>query len=434
MKIFIVLSIVASIFYFFGKKKQNTKLKKLGIGIFILAFIMLIGTLTGVIKTEDALLVETEMAERRTIIETVSASGKIQPEVEVKISPDVSGEIVALLIREGDRVSKGELLVKIKPDIYKSILERSKASVNTAKANLAKSKAQLTESKASFNRNKRLYNQEAISLSEFEQIEAAYKVAELTVESSEYAVSSAEASFNEAEENLDKTSIYAPVDGTISRLNVELGERVVGTGQMSGTELMRLADLSAMEVAVEVNENDIVRVHLNDTTLIEVDAFLGEEFQGVVTEIANSANISGVSADQVTNFEVKIRILDQTMFRPGMTASVEVQTKLVQDVISVPIQAVTTRKDTAENSGNKKVECVFIFENEMANFSIVKTGIQNDKFIQILEGISDSDVVIIGPYTLVSKTLKDGTKVESKKSGNDGEKRKSGFSVKVSTE
>jgi HlyD family secretion protein len=434
MKIFIVLSIVASIFYFFGKKKQNTKLKKLGIGIFILAFIMLIGTLTGVIKTEDALLVETEMVERRTIIETVSASGKIQPEVEVKISPDVSGEIVALLIREGDRVSKGELLVKIKPDIYKSILERSKASVNTAKANLAKSKAQLTESKASFNRNKRLYNQEAISLSEFEQIEAAYKVAELTVESSEYAVSSAEASFNEAEENLDKTSIYAPVDGTISRLNVELGERVVGTGQMSGTELMRLADLRAMEVAVEVNENDIVRVHLNDTTLIEVDAFLGEEFQGVVTEIANSANVSGVSADQVTNFEVKIRILDQTMFRPGMTASVEVQTKLVQDVISVPIQAVTTRKDTAENSGNKKVECVFIFENEMANFSIVKTGIQNDKFIQILEGISDSDVVIIGPYTLVSKTLKDGTKVESKKSGNDGEKRKSGFSVKVSTE
>ena len=434
MKIFIVLSIVASIFYFFGKKKQNTKLKKLGIGIFVLAFIMLIGTLTGVVKTEEVQQVETEKVKRRSITETVSASGKIQPEVEVKISPDVSGEIVELLVKEGDRVNKGDLLLKIKPDIYKLILERNKASVNTAKANLAKSKAQLAESKARFNRNKRLYNQEAISLSEFEQIEATYKVANLNVESSEYAVSSAEASLNEAEENLDKTSIYAPVDGTISRLNIELGERVVGTGQMSGTELLRLADLSAMEVAVEVNENDIVRVHLGDTSLIEVDAFLGEEFKGIVTEIANSANVSGVSADQVTNFEVKIRILDNTNFRPGMTASVEVQTKLVQDVISVPIQAVTTRKDTAEKSGNKKVECIFRFENEIANFTIVKTGIQNDMYIQILEGISDSDVVIVGPYSLVSKTLKDGTKVESKKSGNDGEKRKSGFGVKVSTE
>ena len=434
MKIFIVLSIVASIFYFFGKKKQNTKLKKLGIGIFVLAFIILIGTLTGVVKTEEVQQVETEKVKRRSITETVSASGKIQPEVEVKISPDVSGEIVELLVKEGNRVNKGDLLLKIKPDIYKSILERNKASVNTAKANLAKSKAQLAESKASFNRNKRLYNQEAISLSEFEQIEATYKVANLNVESSEYAVSSAKASLNEAEENLDKTFIYAPVDGTISRLNIELGERVVGTGQMSGTELLRLADLSAMEVAVEVNENDIVRVHLGDTSLIEVDAFLGEEFKGIVTEIANSANVSGVSADQVTNFEVKIRILDNTNFRPGMTASVEVQTKLVQDVISVPIQAVTTRKDTAEKSGNKKVECIFRFENEIANFTIVKTGIQNDMYIQILEGISDSDVVIVGPYSLVSKTLKDGTKVESKKSGNDGEKRKSSFGVKVSTE
>ena len=433
MKIFIVLSVIASVFYFFGKKKQNSKLKKLGIGIFVLAFIMLIGTLTGIIKTEDLLKVETEKVERRSITETVSASGKIQPEVEVKISPDVSGEIVELLVKEGDRVEKGALLVKIKPDIYKSILERSKASVNTAKANLAKSKAQLTESEANFNRNKRLYNQQAISLSEFEQIEAAYKIAKLNVESSEYAVSSAEASLNEAEENLDKTSIYAPVDGTISMLNVELGERVVGTGQMSGTELMRLANLNAMEVAVEVNENDIIRVHLGDTSLIEVDAFLGEEFKGTVTEIANSANVSGVSADQVTNFEVKIRILDNTNFRPGMTASVEVQTKLVKDVISVPIQAVTTRKDTAKNEDNKKVECVFLFRNSMANFTIVKTGIQNDKYIEVLEGIADSDVVIVGPYSLVSKTLKDGMKVESMGSENGEDKKKSGFSVKVST-
>ena len=431
MKIFILLTIIATIFYFFGKKKQHTKLKKLGVGIFILAVLLLVGILTGIIKTETALMVETEKVERRTITETVSASGKIQPEVEVKISPDVSGEIVALLVKEGDRVEKGDLLIKIKPDIYKSILERSKASLNTAKANLAKSKAQLTESESKFNRNKHLYNEGAISLSEFEQIEATYKVAALNVESSQYAVSSAEASLNEAEENLDKTSIYAPVAGTISLLNVELGERVVGTGQMSGTELLRLADLSAMEVAVEVNENDIVRVNLNDTSIIEVDAFLGEEFKGIVTEIANSANVSGVSADQVTNFEVKIRILDSTNFRPGMTASVEVQTKLVKDVISVPIQAVTTRKDTAADSDNKKVECVFKYEDNNAKFTIVKTGIQNDKFIQVLQGLSDSDIVIKGPYSLVSKTLKNDTEVES--TTNEDDSKKSGISVKVST-
>ena len=215
-------------------------------------------------------------------------------------------------------------------------------------------------------------------------------------------------------------------------LNVELGERVVGTGQMSGTELMRLANLKAMEVAVEVNENDIIRVHLGDTSLIEADAFLGEEFKGIVTEIANSANVSGVSADQVTNFEVKIRILDNTNFRPGMTASVEVQTKLVKDVISIPIQAVTTRKDTAKNENNKKVECVFLFGNSIANFTVVKTGIQDDKYIEVLEGITDSDMVIVAPYSLISKTLKDGMKVESMKTKNGKEKKRSGFSVKVS--
>ena len=414
MKIFFILFFIASIFYFFGRKKQNVKLRKLAIGIFVLAFILLIGTLTGLIKTEKSVEIETEKVLRRNITETVSASGKIQPEVEVKISPDVSGEIVELLIKEGDIVQKGELLLKIKPDIYKSVLERSMASVNTAKANLSKSKAQLAENEANFNRNKRLYNQQAISLSEFQQIEASYKVAKLNVEGSEYAVISAEASLNEAEENLDKTSIYAPVEGSISMLNIELGERVVGTGQMSGTEMMRLADLNAMEVAVEVNENDIVRVHLGDTSIIEVDAFLGEQFTGIVSEIANSANVSGISADQVTNFEVKIRILDNAKFRPGMTATVEIQTRLAKNTISVPIQAVTTRKDTLENSNNKKVECVFKFENKIAKFTKVKTGIQNDKFIEVLQGLSDSDLIITGPYSLISKNLRDGTKVERK--------------------
>lgn len=400
--------------YFIRRKKTNSRLKKISAAFLIIVLSILVLIFSGVIKLDNKIKVEIEKAERRDIIETVSASGKIQPEIEVKISPDVSGEIVELLVQEGDIVDKGDLLLKIKPDIYKSILERSRATVNTAKSNLAKSKAQYAEQRANYSRNKRLYNQQAISLSDYEQIESAYKIATYNVESSEYAVNSAQASLNEAKENLDKTSIYAPVNGTISILNVELGERVVGTGQMSGTELMRIANLNAMEVAVEVNENDIIRVNIGDTSIIEVDAFLGNKFKGVVTEIASSANVTGVSADQVTNFKVKIRILNRANFRPGMTASVEVKTNLVEDVVSVPIQAVTTRKDTSyDKEKNNKIECVFLYEDNLAKFSHVKTGIQNDRYIQIIEGVLDEDILIVGPYSLVSKSLDDGMEVES---------------------
>ena len=226
------------------------------------------------------------------------------------------------------------------------------------------------------------------------------------MESSEYSVSSAQASLEESQENLDKTSIYAPVDGTISRLNVELGERVVGTMQMAGTEILRLANLDEMEVAVEVNENDITRVNLGDTTLIEVDAFLGKEFEGIVSEIANSADVIGASADQVTNFEVKIRILDKADFRPGMTATVEIQTSNERQILSVPIQAVTTRKDTSDEQ--EKNECVFVYEFGIAVLKHVETGIQDDKNIHIINGLTDSVQVISGPYSAVSKILKDG--------------------------
>ena len=283
----------------------------MGLGYLLLSLILFIGKQLGFIKNEKGIVVSTDFASRVDIVETVSASGKIQPEVEVKISPDVSGEIVELPIKEGDRVFKGDLLVRIKPDTYLSMKQRSEAALNSAKASLSMSKARLVESEANYNRNKILFEKGAISASEFEQIESSYEVAKLNVESSKYSVSSAQASLEESQENLDKTSIFAPVDGTISRLNVELGERVVGTMQMAGTEILRLANLDEMEVAVEVNENDITRVNLGDTTLIEVDAFLGEEFKGIVSEIANSADVMGASADQVTNFEVKIRILDK---------------------------------------------------------------------------------------------------------------------------
>tara|TARA_Y100001968_G_scaffold252539_1_gene238021 strand:+ start:49 stop:1206 length:1158 start_codon:yes stop_codon:yes gene_type:complete len=363
-------------------------------------------------KDDQKLFVESSLVERTDIREIVSASGKIQPEIEIKISPDVSGEIVALPVLEGDKVSQGDLLVKIKPDIYKSILQRSQATLNTAKADLLRTKAQLVEHESNYYRNTKLYDIGAISLAEFERIESLYKVAKINVESSQYAVISAEASLQEAEENLQKTAIYAPVNGTISKLNVELGERVVGTGQMTGTEILRLANLEDMEVVVEVNENDIARVNINDTVQIEIDAFLGKSFQGTVSEIANSANISGVTADQVTNFQVKIRVLNQENLRPGMTATVDIETKKANNIIAVPIQAVTIRADT-ENLSNQ-IECVFLYREGEVVLSKVETGIQDVNNIEIISGIKEGDEVILGPYNLVSKVLENKTKVSRK--------------------
>lgn len=409
MAVFIILILVSVAFYYFGRKNNKNLLKYIGIGLFSMSLILFIGKKIGFIKDDQVIDVNTDFASRVDIVETVAASGKIQPEVEVKISPDVSGEIVELPIKEGSHVFKGDLLVRIKPDTYLSMKQRSEAALNSANASLSMSKARLVESEANYNRNKILFEKGAISASEFEQIKSSYEVAKLNVESSEYSVSSAQASLEESQENLDKTSIYAPVDGTISRLNVELGERVVGTIQMAGTEILRLANLDEMEVAVEVNENDIIRVNVGDTSIIEVDAFLGEDFKGVVSEIANSADVMGASADQVTNFEVKIRVLDKAGFRPGMTATVEIQTSNKSQVLSVPIQAVTTRKDTTDDQ--KKIECVFIYENGKAFLKRVETGIQDDKNIHITSGLEDSIRIISGPYSAVSKILINGMNV-----------------------
>ena len=409
MAVFIILILVSVAFYYFGRKNNKNLLKYIGIGLFSMSLILFIGKKIGFIKDDQVIDVNTDFTSRVDIVETVAASGKIQPEVEVKISPDVSGEIVELPIKEGSQVFKGDLLVRIKPDTYLSMKQRSEAALNSANASLSMSKARLVESEANYNRNKILFEKGAISASEFEQIKSSYEVAKLNVESSEYSVSSAQASLEESQENLDKTSIYAPVDGTISRLNVELGERVVGTIQMAGTEILRLANLDEMEVAVEVNENDIVRVNEGDTSIIEVDAFLGEDFKGVVSEIANSADVMGASADQVTNFEVKIRVLDKAGFRPGMTATVEIQTSNKSQVLSVPIQAVTTRKDTTDDQ--KKIECVFIYENGKAFLKRVETGIQDDKNIHITSGLEDSIRIISGPYSAVSKILINGMNV-----------------------
>lgn len=366
-------------------------------------------------------------SQKRTIVETITANGKIQPEKEVKISPDVSGEIVELTVREGDDVVKGQLLLRIKPDVYISQKERSLAAISQARARLVQVEAQLIQTELSFRRTEQLYREQTVSKSEYEQAEASFAVAKAEVEAARYAVISAEASLKEANENLIKTSIYAPMTGTVSMLLVELGERVAGTSLMAGTELMRIADLSSMEAQVEVNENDIVRVTLGDTAIISIDAYLNRKFKGVVTEIASSAKTTGVSADQVTNFDVKILVFpesyqdltkegDRNPLRPGMSTTVDIQTETRESVIAVPIQSVTTRTDTTKviiTSSEKDIRTlVFITDDERALAKDVTTGIQDNSYIEILSGISEGDRVISAPFSAISKKLSDSTLVE----------------------
>lgn len=385
-------------------------------------------------STEDGLAVTTEVVESRTIEEMVMASGRIQPEVEVTISPEVSGEIVELAVVEGQEVKKGDLLLRINPDIYLAAVSRAQAAMNSGQAQLAQARAQFVEAKKSFERNQELVKKGAISTQEFEAATRGYEVAKLAVEAAEFQVKSGQATLKEAQDNLRRTTIYAPADGKVNALKVEQGERVVGTAQMAGTELLRVSDLSKMEVVVDVNENDIIRVAMGDTAFIEVDAYLGKTFKGVVTEIANASKNLGTSADQITNFEVKVRILESSYqdlsnaasspFRSGMTASVRIRTDRKLGVIAIPIQAVTTRTDTSTSAKSYKMrktsgsgeeeefEVVFLESNGKANLRVVKTGIQDDEFIEVLAGLDTGLVVITGPYNTVSTELKNGSAVK----------------------
>ena len=415
--------------------------------VVVLLIVLVVAKKQGWIGVDKNMLeVEVGAVESKTIVETVTASGKIQPETEVKISSEVSGEIIELPIVEGQHVKEGDLLVRINPDLYESAVTRAMAAVNSAKSAYASSKAQFVEAEKSYDRNKKLFEEEVISQAEYDAALRGYKVSELGVESAKYQLRSAEANLDEARKNLKRTTIMAPADGTISMLSVELGERVVGTAQMTGTEMLRVANLQVMEVLVEVNENDIVRVKLGDTALIEVDAYMDEKFKGVVTEIANSANVQGASADQVTNFEVKVRILpqsyaelavgDKSPFRPGMTATVDIQTKRVSNVLAVPIRAVTVRSDTSTNAKSyrrkkddeeqteetdEEFEVVFIANDGKADLKVVKTGVQDDKMIEILSGLTGNEEIVIGPYDVVSKKIKNGSPI-SLKGGKDNEK------------
>jgi HlyD family secretion protein len=407
---------------------KKNKILKILIGVVVVLIILaIIGKKAGWFGKAVTVKVAVEYAEKRQITETITANGKIQPEKEVKITPDVSGEIVELTVKEGDHVEKGQLLLRIKPDIYISQKDRSLAVISSARARLAQAEAQFTQAELSFKRTKQLYEEQTISKSEFEQSEASYNVANSEVDAAKYSVVSAEASVKEANENLIKTSIYSPMTGTVSMLLVEAGERVAGTNLMSGTEIMRIADLSRMEAQVEVNENDIVRVKLGDTASIEVDAYLDEKFKGVVTEIANSAKTTGVSADQVTNFDVKIFVLPQSYakltakgvinpFRPGLSTTVDIQTETRKEIIAVPIQSVTTRTDTTKTATKVSEEeirtLVFTTDGKYAFAKDVKTGIQDNSYIEIISGVEDSARVISSPFSAISKKLSDSTLIE----------------------
>jgi HlyD family secretion protein len=407
--------------------KNNKILKILLPIVIVLILFAVIGKKAGWFGKALTVKVAVENAQKRTIVETITANGKIQPEKEVKISPDVSGEIVELTVKEGYNVEKGQLLLRIKPDNYISQRDRSLAEISAAQARRSQSEAQFTQAELSFKRNKQLFDQQTISKSDYEQAEATYNVAKAELDAAKFAITSAEASLKDANENLTKTSIYAPMTGTVSMLLVELGERVAGTNLMAGTELMRVADLSRMEAQVQVNENDIPRVKLGDTALIEVDAYLDQKFKGIVTEIANSAKTTGVSADQVTNFDVKILVLpqsyqklvdagDKNPFRPGMSATVDIRTQSKPDILAVPIQSVTTRTDTTKVSGTPSEKdirtLVFITDGKYALAKDVKTGIQDNSYIEILSGVGVNDKVISAPFSAISKKLSDSTLIE----------------------
>jgi len=390
-------------------------------------------------SNDDSKQVETSKVDEITIIETVSATGKIQPEIEVKISSEVSGEIIALPIKEGQVVKKGDLLVKINPDLYTSGYNRTVSNLSGTKAGLSQADASFKEAKASYDRSKTLYDKGIISRSDWDKAIAAFEGAKANKESAYFNVQSANATVKEAKDNLGRTTIYAPADGTISSLDVELGERVLGTQQMTGTELLRVANLNNMEVEVDVNENDIVKINIGDSTKIQVDAYLKKEFKGIVTSISNSAS-AATTADQVTNFKVKVRILKESYqdllegkpatyspFRPGMTATVDIITERKEKVIGVPISAVVIKSDTTATKSyeievegedkkvapknDKKFECVFVKVGNKAKIRIVKTGIQDDTNIEVTSGLKKGDVVIVGPYTTVTKDLNSGDKI-----------------------
>lgn len=435
------------------------KLKHILITVGVLIALLVVAKLTGLIGGEKMEKVTVEKAASRRIIETVTASGKVQPETEVKLSSEVSGEVVELLVKEGDIVKKGQLLFKVRPDVLRSGFDRASASYSSQKASVASAAQLLEQSKASFaneqgiyKRNVELFKKKVISVAEFDAAKAAFVTATTNLEGAKQSLIAAKfnletsgANVQEASANLAKATIFAPVDGVISKLSVELGDRILGTAQFAGTEIMRISNLTSMEVNVDVNENDINRVNVGDSAVIEVDAFEDKKFKGVVTEIASSSKDVGTAAatastDQVTNFVVKVRIAADSYsgvkggakdlpspFRPGLSATVDIESSSVTS-LSVPIQSVFTKggkdegdaKNPDANADKQKTKLndktikqyVYTYAEGKVKQVEVVTGIQNDQYIQIKKGLKAGTEVVSGPYSAIQNKLKDGMKVE----------------------
>lgn len=432
----------------------------LGIVLLLIIFAV-VGKKQGWVGKSGVEKVATEKVSRRTITETITASGKITPQTEVKLSSEVSGEVIELLVKEGDSVRKGQLLITINPAIYESMVTQYDAGVNQFKANSASSKANVIQAKAtmdnakiSFERNKKLHDEKVISDAEFEAARLQYEQAQANYQTviqqqnaAGFNVKSAEAQLKQAKDNLLKTKLYAPMDGIVSLVNVKLGERVVGTAQMAGTELIRIADLANMQAEVDVNENDVLRIAVGDTAEIEVDAYLKKKFKGVVTQIGYSSTNSiqqVITTSQATNFPVKIAIIKESYaelvrpeigllfpFRPGMSATVDIKTEQRNNVLVVPIQSVTSREEKdikamdedfgktttgkkaeKESAKNELQEIVWVTANNQVTARTVKTGIQDANYIEILEGLKEGEKVVKAPFKLISKTLRDGDLVQ----------------------
>jgi HlyD family secretion protein len=430
--------------------KKKTLWWIIGVGAVVLILLILIGRS----NSDQGVRIAVEAASAHTITETVSASGKIYPETEVKIAPEVSGEIIALQVQEGDSVRKGQLLVRINPAIYNSMVNQAQASVSQSRASsmnaaelVGQAKSQFDLAQATFQRNKKLYQNKVISAMEFEQAQAQYESAKAQYEASKaasmggrYSVQGAQAGLSQARENLRKTTIFAPTSGIISQLNVKLGERVVGTAQMAGTDMLTIADMSRLEVRVDVSETDIAKVHVGDTAVVEADAYRNRKFRGVVSRIDVSSGSGGpaeqaMSSDQVTNYTVRIYILPESyadletslpkgkfVFKPGMSASVDIQTRRERDVLAVPVNAVTTRdwpdslkklrKENPDASDIRQVVFVYDAKSKQVSLRDVKTGIQDNQYIQITSGLKGGEQVVVAPYGAITRTLKDKSDVQ----------------------
>src|SRR5438093_3502277 len=430
------------------KQRRARRKKQIIYGLIALVVLWIVGSIIWG-KREKPIPVTTETAIRKTIVQTVSATGKIQPEVEVKISPEVAGEIIELPVEDGMRVKKGDLLLRIKPDSYKALLEQQEAAISAAKATNLQQKATMMKTEHDFKRAEDLFNKKLISEQEYNAAEAAQDVAKNTYESSLHEIERAEAGSSQARDQLSKTTIYSPIDGTVTILNSKLGERLVATGQVAGTEVMRVADLGHMEARVDVNENDVVNVKVSDKASVKVDAYGDRKFHGTVYQIANTGTTTGAGTqEEVTNFQVKIRIDDHdVLLRPGLSCTADIETDMVKDVVAVPMQAVTIRtgdsnlspeeiekkkektaqRDKGDNSADyvnerqekvpqkeereKLANVVFLHKGSKAQMVKVTTGISDDTYMEIKSGVQPGDEVISGSYSAISRKLKDGAKL-----------------------